>query len=80
MTLKTDDRVLILENGYDAAGDPNDFKGELGVVRKVERDPDGTVIAYQIELDNKAKHHAVSGGDELFTWPFYAEELVKLDA
>lgn len=75
------DKVRIGENGYDMHADPGDtpFKGAIGEVVKVERDITNTIVAYQVELDDKSLHHAASGGDELFAWPFWANELEVFD-
>lgn len=83
MTLSKGDRVRIVKNAYDTYGDPADysFEGETGQVDKVEVYPQTQEpFAYQISLDNKDKHTFLAGGDDFFTWPFYANELEKLDA
>jgi ribosomal protein L21E len=83
MTLNNGDRVRIVKNAYDTFGDPAEysFEGETGRVEQVEVYPQSQEpFAYQVSLDNKAKHTFLSGGDDSFTWPFYADELEKLDA
>lgn len=75
------DKVRIGTNGYDLHGDPAEppFKGETGEVVTVERDITDQIVAYQVELDNKELHTYLSGGDEMFTWPFWANELEAVD-
>lgn len=82
MTFKEGDRVRIGLNGYLDFGDPEiSFVGETGRIEKVEVNATTQMpFAYQVSLDNKAKHNLLAGGDDFDLWPFFADELEKIDA
>jgi len=81
MILTEGDKVRILQNGYDLPVEPSGlyFRGALAVVENV-RFLNGGLVDYEISLLDESLHRRLSGGDEIFPWPFYADELEKVNA
>lgn len=82
MTLTEGDVVRIKStNGYDdgCVLESFVFADELGTVDSINRAHDGEITAYQIKLQDQQKHTFLSGGDNFFTWPFYEDELERVD-
>ena len=80
MSFHVGDIVRIVENGFDEPVEPVGplFKGQLGEVKAV-RTRQGSIYDYEIILLDQEFHTFISGGDEVFHWPFFEDELELVD-
>lgn len=84
MTFEVGDKVVIGKTDFDEDNElaETQFEGETGTVSETKTVPTfrGEMTLYEVVLDNKVKHEACAGNSEVHSWPFYEEELKKLNA
>jgi hypothetical protein len=79
MTIETSVRVRVGQNGYDGdtPQDADSFRGKEGVISSIE-EVHGTTVYYVVFEDASVNERY--GETPTTAWPFYANELVTLDA